>query len=204
MRTDYEKFLSLFSNCKDSLGLEIANHKTSTYYGRNMTKVFDTRTILMEPEYKTDDPIGVFIDVWPLDSLPTSALRTNMVLKKAFWYKKILLASSMNTSNRFSFKKNLIIWMASIINPKAMVNKLERLIEKYRDDDSEFVFCFAGQDAVYRRSLFRTRKLHKFEDTEFYIPEMYDEILTLEFGNYMKLPPENQREPHHVINTYYR
>ena len=34
---------------------------------------------------------------------------------------------------------------------------------------------------------------------EFFIPARYDERLTLKFGDYMKLPPEDQRYGHHGI-----
>lgn len=40
--------------------------------------------------------------------------------------------------------------------------------------------------------------LHEFEDTKFYIPEKFDSYLTKQYGNYMELPPENERIPMHM------
>lgn len=41
--------------------------------------------------------------------------------------------------------------------------------------------------------------LHPFEDTEFFITEKYDSYLTLQYGDYMKLPNEEDRKPIHII-----
>ena len=40
--------------------------------------------------------------------------------------------------------------------------------------------------------------LHKFEDTELYIPRNYDKYLTQKYGDYMTPPQESQRRPEHV------
>ena len=43
------------------------------------------------------------------------------------------------------------------------------------------------------RSLFGTPQLYPFEDAEFYGPEKIDDYLMHLYGNYMQLPPEDQR-----------
>lgn len=40
--------------------------------------------------------------------------------------------------------------------------------------------------------------LHKFEDTEFYIPSNFDSYLTCQYGDYMTPPPEDERVPMHM------
>lgn len=57
------------------------------------------------------------------------------------------------------------------------------------------------RDICFRSSLEKVI-LKKFEDTEFYIPEKYEERLTQLFGDYMKLPPENKRFGHHSIEKF--
>ena len=37
-----------------------------------------------------------------------------------------------------------------------------------------------------------------FEDTIMKCPANYHEYLTIQFGDYMKLPPENKRAQHHT------
>lgn len=38
----------------------------------------------------------------------------------------------------------------------------------------------------------------EFEGKTYDVPVGYDEILTLYYGEYMQLPPENQRVTHHI------
>ena len=43
----------------------------------------------------------------------------------------------------------------------------------------------------------------KFEDHIFLIPSRYDEFLKVRYGEYMQLPPENQRHPYHGGSYYW-
>ena len=51
----------------------------------------------------------------------------------------------------------------------------------------------------YDSSLTSEYKNHVFEDTEFRIIEKYNDYLTLQFGDYMQLPPEQERVPQHIF-----
>lgn len=49
---------------------------------------------------------------------------------------------------------------------------------------------------------FKNRILIDFEDSKFYIPENYDEILRNKYGNYLELPPKSQQISNHIIVEY--
>ena len=57
---------------------------------------------------------------------------------------------------------------------------------------------------TFEKNLFEKKIEWKFEDSKFYIPEEYDKILKQIYGDYMKLPPENERVSGHNINVYIR
>jgi lipopolysaccharide cholinephosphotransferase len=42
----------------------------------------------------------------------------------------------------------------------------------------------------------------RFEDEDFAIPVGYDAILRKEYGDYMQLPPEEDRVGHHYYKAY--
>ena len=51
----------------------------------------------------------------------------------------------------------------------------------------------AGKSARY----ISTRVKMPFEDTRFYAPAGWDELLTQLYGDYMKLPPKEKQIPEH-------
>ena len=115
-REDYNRFLELFPEwCKDK-NLSIANPWTKPYYGRPMTKVYDNRTFLTEPDFRSDDPYGVFVDIWILDGFPSDGeVKWLNKMKKE---KKKLLASCLRINRKYSFKKNISIFFGKFINYK--------------------------------------------------------------------------------------
>ena len=97
-RRDYTKFVNLLKENAEIYaeeGLELVNATTPRYYGRIISKVIDNTTVLQENDYKTDDPIGIFIDIWPLDGTPNNNLYRKAYLIYATFIKKLLLAASM-------------------------------------------------------------------------------------------------------------
>jgi len=56
----------------------------------------------------------------------------------------------------------------------------------------------------FKRFIFSTEEVEElieieFENHAFLIPKNYDHILKRMYGNYMELPPANERHPHHNI-----
>ena len=122
-REDYEKFLKIFPEYGKKNNLLAVNNRTKPYYGRPMTKVIDTRTSLTEPEYRSDDPIGVFVDIWVMDGVPDDASKGDW-LKKMRREKEILFASVYKATTQFSFVKNLAILLGRPINYKKKSRKI--------------------------------------------------------------------------------
>lgn len=206
-RYDYERFLSLFNKNAEEyaqLGVELVNSKTQRYYGRPISKVIDNTTLLIETEYKTDDPIGVFIDVWPLDGTPNNKLYRKLYIAYSRMVKKLLLASSMTNMEEYSRKKRTIIKIASYFDPKKVLAHIERNSTRYAPENSDYYACYADLTNVYKAEDFRERVLMDFEGEHFWGPRNYDSLLKADFGDYMKLPPKEERIPHHISKIYYK
>ena len=66
---------------------------------------------------------------------------------------------------------------------------------------TKFVHCTNDTNRDIRKRfescVLSKRMLHRFEDTELYIPAAYDKCLTALYGDYMKRPPEEERKPMH-------
>lgn len=202
-RPDYERFCKIFPSFQDELLLELVNHKTKRYFGRPMSKVIDTRTILTEPQYIGDDPIGVFVDIWPLDGTPKEQEKAYSYIKKC---KDLQRDLYINISKDVLGVKNKLraLWVKRI-DSKKLVEKLDNQIKRYSYDASEYVTCYMDPyHALMKKEWFASSTLLKFEDTEFCVPIGYKEVLTELYGNFMELPPVEKRVPHHIINTYWK
>jgi len=203
-RAEYDRFLQSFEKDQTDLELEIVNYTTKRYYGRVFSKVIDVNTVLKEPQYKTDDDIGVFVDIWPLDGVPENPLYRRLYLFFAQCIKKLLLASSMYCDKNQIFIKKIAITIASCFNPKKVVKYLDQIARKYDIEDSDFCTCYSDLASVYPSRLFQERIMVRFEDAEFWAPRDFDAVLREDYGDYMQLPPENERKPHHIMNTFYK
>ena len=85
-------------------------------------------------------------------------------------------------------------------------NKLESLARVKEYDSSEYVGCVVwlsgGMRDIFPRAWFDESVLAKFGEHQFRIPKNYDEILRHVYGDYMMLPPENERIGHHYYKVF--
>lgn len=206
-RKDYDRLLAEFPAHEEEYGLRIVNHKTSTYFGRPMSKVIDSRTVLTEPEYLYDDPIGVFVDIWPLDYLPENEQEREKHTNQIRHYIRQLygcITKDLNFNSLRAIKASIKAMLYRRFDPKKIVDKIDALSTKYKDSPSTYVCTPTFPKELFLREYFENSFLTKFEDTEFYAPSHYDEILTLHYGNWKQLPPKEQQVPHHVINVFWK
>lgn len=203
-RPEYEKFISIFPKFEKTYNLELVNVHTRIHYGRLLSKVIDTNTLLIEPEYKTDDPIGVFVDIWPIDGMPNNKYVRKIYNVYSVVIKKLLLASSMKYDSKYGVFKKMAIKVSSILNPEQLLEQLDSIAKRYSYDKSDKVRCYMAYSCIHDKKDFENYILTDFENEKFYIPENYDNILSQTYGEYMKLPEKEKQIPHHVINVFYK
>ena len=63
-------------------------------------------------------------------------------------------------------------------------------------------WAYDGPDQALPKEEYENRVLMPFEDKEFYVMSGWDKNLTGIFGDYMTLPPEEDRE-NHELEAYY-
>ena len=61
-----------------------------------------------------------------------------------------------------------------------------------------------GMKEYQRKATLVPIVLHKFEDTELCVMSGYDEYLHIFYGDYMKLPPEEQRRTHDYNGYFWK
>lgn len=79
--------------------------------------------------------------------------------------------------------------------------KRDKYIEKSKGENIDILGY--SMDVAYwnfhieKKNIFPLKEI-QFEDASFYAPGNSDAYLTTLFGDYMKLPPENERIPHNL------
>lgn len=203
-RPDYEIFMKSF-NLEDSY-LKFIAHELDPKYPYTFGKVVDTRTKLIEYT-SLDYPLGVNIDVFPIDGVDDDF----SLLKNQIFFRKILNIKTIKYSNKRSVLKNiLLLFLKSLlvlIPTNFIVDRMVKNTNKHSYFDSSKVCCLAMGTKLNKpvpREYFEKGVLREFEDRKYYVPIGYHEYLKSVFGDYMKLPPEEKRNSHHVFKAYYK
>ena len=148
---------------------------------------------------------GIFIDIMPISSIPDDNV------KREKFYSNLIRFYKLNYIRRYPFSgmdslKKKILWLlmrpVSLIVPPDYYSEkwLNMLRENPLGSSSLTGYTWSTQ---VRKLTFPMKDFEKtievpFEDTIIYCPVDYNDYLTIQFGDYMKLPPEDQRAPHHT------
>ncbi len=214
-RPDYERFVAAFS----APGLGIISEKSPDYY-LNYCRVFDTiktgsTTILPIGKNYTG---GVWIDVFPADGVSDDydTFAANVNEFKRFWMLQLRyrysLASLKDIIRTCSFKDFLIL--AGIKTSFSGRKRLDLVNTLVRNNAvripygstshwSQLTVLDDGVRNYQDCSDFEETVDAEFEGRTFKIMKGYDRVLRNIYGDYMQLPPENQRQPKHGHATIY-
>jgi LPS biosynthesis protein len=202
LREDYERFLLVapISLSKDFFLQNIATDKHITC---SWTKVRDRNSKIVEEE-NAQYHQGIFIDIFPFDKLPRSSV--HRFLSRTFFNKvyKICRSLTKQRSGKKKFKNIILKNIASILNVN--MKSAPKIEEKYRkyavvqsNRPENFSVSFGvglrWNDVFEYDDIFPLTKI-QFEDSLFYAPNKYKRYLTISYGDYMKLPKEEDRTTH--------
>lgn len=203
-RPDYDKFIDLYNHEK----YRVVSSKIDTKYPYLFAKVEDKRTKLVENtdiEYN----IGINVDVFPLEGIPDSNKELKIYFKKINKYKDLLNLKTVKIAPSRSLIKNLILKTLKILffwkSYEKIILQFQNEVDKFNYENSKYLIA----PSFHRK---KTKKLTKllyteiididFESKKYKAIKRHDEYLTMQYGNYMKLPPEKDRVTHHVYKAY--
>lgn len=203
-RKDYERFLEIApSQLAEGYFLQhfSTEEKSPTYWA----KVRRDGTVFVE-DYAKDIPIhqGVFVDVMPYDATPEEpAMQEKHRKKIAFWEQVYIAKDVSRTMTRTGMRKLLGMVLRSGLHlllrpvPKAwLYRKLDRVLRQYEGRGSRYMATICTAKGVRRMDEVFPVKQAKFEDIMVPVPNQPERLLEQAYGDYMQLPPEEQRVGH--------
>ena len=159
-----------------------------------LIKIYDKRACMKEYGVTTYD--GPFIDVFSTIDIKNK----DNVKKEADKFRLYTTLYSFKTG-RVNTKTYLgsHSWIMAIISCFYSKKRLVKNLKSYYDrTGSEYCITSFGLPIIYEKKWFNSYESHKFEQYEFDIISEYDACLKAHFDDYMKLPPVEKRNPHHL------
>ena len=209
MRKDYDVFLKEFPKWAKDKSLFLASaFQNDHYFPMEVAKVCSSKTYLEEPILKHNPRLGVFIDVFPIDALPDGYYSKKIVYRMGRILRRIMVAGNTNTKVKefnilYNTKKRLIIRVLRIIPVKISFKLMDKLVHLNKNNNTQEVMCFSSTfGTVLKREWFDEILELQFENKIFFGPKGFDNILREIYGDYMQLPKEEDRKPHHVMNVW--
>lgn len=215
-RPDFDRFIEI---CRTSdLGdYELVSDETHSDYNLPFPKFCNKNTTLVE---RSDVPcvIGLFIDVFPLDSTSDDA---GEVQQLVYRYKKLrnryeaicthstfmqylMLLSEPHEWGRFVYKTMGFFFRKQM--KQHFLQEMRTVCQKYPYGSTHHLINYGGAYGV--RELFDSNVVNgnavnvPFEDITIDLMPGYDEYLHGVYGDYMQMPPEGKRIAHHLKAFY--
>lgn len=199
-RKDYEKLKKIWTDTEQFT----LRYPTATDNDHNIFMTLRDKHTTMIKTYQEDYdiPHGVALDIFPLDGCPSGIRRK----KQLFWalvYQ--LFCAQMIPENHGNAVRMIGKTALGLFRTKGLRYRIwmhaEKKMSRYSIDDCRYIteLC-AGPKYMrneYPKELFKEAVMFEFEQYMMPIPAGYDGYLKQAFGDYMKLPPEEQRLPSH-------
>ncbi len=208
-RDDYERFLDSFDGAYNHLIVQ-APGKTNNYYAP-YANVINTKTVLIESRLTSEKQLGVKIDVFPIDSVPEKKTERERLFGRVRVYKRLISMKNACNSDYNSIGGKvagfLVRTFCHFISLGKMLDRMAiNCNVKYLDSKivNNIVWCYKDEKACFLRKDMDDYIDVDFEGHKFKSIVGYDEFLCVHYGDYMQLPPEDQRNPHHGFIAYWK
>ena len=193
-RPDYRRFLELYRGQK----YEAYRPEEGRFY---YAKVYDRDSVKYEKDVDYDkyEPIGIDIDVFPLDGIVNDPEIIDKLYRKECILETLLRLSNQPIFNRKNPIKAINRILPRLIGSRNLVKMIERNAQTYDYDSSDYVIRMRWSPNGFTGALPKVvyeKDTALFEGRSFCIPKGYDVWLKAFFGDYMRIPPEEERVVH--------
>ena len=210
-REDYEKFLEL---AEEELPdhLKAVNYRNTPNYMYYITRILDTQTKVIEERIGNDNKYtNASIDIFPIDGTPNNAFLRKIYFFRVLYHRALMslcYKDSIDRKRKRSKKEKLLLWVMERIpvekltTPYKQKCKIDKLLRKQPIKGAKYIGNIMGAyrtREIVPAEYYGEGAMYSFEDIQLRGLSMYHEYLTFTYGDYMKLPPEDQRKTHFKI-----
>lgn len=193
----YEKFKIVFENSKSDKFI-LQEWRTDKKY-LEYAKVRMNGTTFIEENFKNrkDMHHGIYVDIMILHKVPENGL----IQKLVYYESKFVTLYGLSQRNwkPKSKSQETVLKLLKFMPCKLMARIAYSQIYRYDNRKDNYKYCYWITPAKFRNGLFDKTFFEKpldipFEDTNLLGSEKIKEYLEYRYGDYMKLPSEEQRK----------
>ncbi len=195
---NYEKFKSVFST-QNNTRFEIQEWRLGNSL-LEYAKVRMNGTTFIEPNFKENRNMhhGIYIDIMILHKCPKGRIKKNLL----FLFSRYVTAQALAERNWVPKSKlqAIILKLIRLLPKHFMSGFAYRQIYQYdKQEMQDYEYCYFLTKARYNQAIFPKEIFMKpvdiaFETTKLLAPTDIHGYLKIRFGNYMELPPEEERK----------
>ncbi len=206
-RPDYDKLIQLSSEI-DDVNLKLCCYENGTGF-LPICKIKDETIKIIDDAAISEgrEQDNIWIDIFPIDALPDNLKQRKKLYKKYSIYRKLFIISrnKINFSNKkifsIEFIKECIRVLVKPISKFITAKQLIKIATKLDWNNAKYVGDIVwgyGEKEMLNKSDFDDLIDIDFEGNKFKVIKNYDYYLKRVYGNYMELPPENERGGHGI------
>lgn len=209
VRSDYERFIE---NCDQWLPehIKLRTYRDSSYHHYYYARIVDDRYHIKRLGSIKERQEELWIDLFPLDGMPRSPLKkvihkgdllfTRLLYHMSCFDKVNIKRPGRPLADRIIIRFLMITHLGRSMDSNKLLDRIDYSLKKYPVEESEYIFNFMGSTHAFReiftKDVFGDNTVYSFEDLTLAGPEKYDFYLKHLYGDYMKLPPEDERNVH--------
>lgn len=203
-RDEYDKFIRVWEELRPR-GYILQNKENTPAFPQSFTKIRKDHTTFLQNDYERGEyHTGVFIDIFPIDRMPSNKVKQYIFKLQCMFYQLFTREFVPPKSSGIVKKVSaFLLWCIPKKNRRKTRSKLLKRITQYNNRNDFNIATIETVETMqikYPVDMLNSYTSLKFEDSEFMCFSKWDEYLKGTYGDYMKLPPESDRAwKHHPI-----
>lgn len=203
-RDEYEKFIEIWRGKAPKgyylQGTDDINNRLNHSKIRKDKTILYEETIFSESEHK-----GIFIDIFPMDVVSANKIKLRLISVLAICRFFFTRRVKYNEGKGILGKMSAVLLLLPDYLQRAIKNQCEKIICSNKGEPS----CFMSLNSIeelgmhWPNDMFNEITSIEFEKKQFSIVKDYDEMLRITFGDYMTLPPIEERVCKHSVKVIF-
>ena len=195
LRSEYNKLLSHADDFRDPYFLQIPGQDHGYYFSFSKLRNINTSCVSHAFRYASFNS-GIALDIFPVDNFVESSAQNNF--ETIDYYNKVN-STNMRRFNPFPTEEETERFRNTPnLNSLEVLKRIDEIATKNNTKNVNQVCVTVNTIYYWKRQVFLRKDLEETIDVDFYgykipIPKNYDQVLKTLYGDYMVMPPKDQR-----------